>query len=335
MNPIPDDWALATTHIASEYVCHQFSTLVSGQPNILPPLELDFVMLMGCSKLASTLAATYRNPVTINFNIARYADALQMMENGTKPDREENLLSLYPPDHQILLNWPAVVCNKFGVIILWYLPGAIDIDIQNDMVVATANMLALLAASVTCGAETGGKWRTHESNFEPSQHGLTLGCFNLSPAWFLQAHLAPKFHPQVSATLKWDGRSLCQAMQRLAVLIAATLRVMHPDLYWASLATQLALGLWAADKTLDEMGACLREWASVFTAVAIVCNWHSPLHRDPLSHPQWFDVMTSIGNYGAAQMKMLNIWIEIVYGPGAMAVGSGRILRHGVDMGAG
>ncbi|KAG1721137.1 hypothetical protein EDB19DRAFT_1917496 [Suillus lakei] len=177
MNPIPDDWALATTHIASEYVCHQFSTLVSGQLNVLPPLELDFVMLMGCSKLASTLAAAYRNPVTINFDVARYADALQMMENSTKPNREENLLSRYPPDRQILLDRPAVVCDKFGVIILWYLPGAIDIDIQNDMVAATANMSALLATSVTRGAETGGKWRTHESNFEPSQHSLTPGVY--------------------------------------------------------------------------------------------------------------------------------------------------------------
>ncbi|KAG1725106.1 hypothetical protein EDB19DRAFT_1915223 [Suillus lakei] len=93
MNPIPDDWALATTHIASEYVYRPFSALVSGQLNVLPPLKLNFVMIMGCSKLASTLATTYHNPVTINFDVARYADALQMMENGTKPNHEENLLS--------------------------------------------------------------------------------------------------------------------------------------------------------------------------------------------------------------------------------------------------
>ncbi|KAG1722552.1 uncharacterized protein EDB91DRAFT_1088103 [Suillus paluster] len=78
----------------------------------------------------------------------------------------------------------------------------------------------------------------------------------------------------------------------------------------------------AAEKKLDEMGARLREWASVFTAVAV-------------SRPQWFNVMTSIGNYGAARMKMPNIGIEIVYGPGAMAVGLGRIIRHGVDMDTG
>ncbi|KAG1723447.1 hypothetical protein EDB19DRAFT_2043791 [Suillus lakei] len=300
--------------------------------NVLPPLQLDFVMLMGCSKLASTLANAYRNPVSINFNVARYADTLQMMETGTKPNCEEHLLARYPLDRQILLDWPAVVCDKFGIIILWYLPGCIDLAIQNDMVAATAKMSVLLERSITCSAETNGNWRTHESNFDLSQHGITPGCINLSPAWFLQGHPAPKFHLQVLASLKWDGRSLCQAMQRPAAFIAVALRVMHPNLYWSSLATKLALGLWAADKKLDEIDDHLREWASVFTAVSIMSSRHSPLHCDPLSCAQWFDVMTSVGDYGAARMKMLNIGIEIVYDSGAMAVGSGRILRHGVDM---
>ncbi|KAG1871351.1 hypothetical protein DFJ58DRAFT_722775 [Suillus subalutaceus] len=107
---------------------------------------------------------------------------------------------------------------------------------------------------------------------------------------------------------------------------------MHPNLYWSSLAMALALGLWAADKKLVEMGDCLREWASVFTVVAVICNRRSPLHRDPLSHSKWFDVMTSVGDYGAARMKMPNIGIEVVYDSGVMVVGSGRIVRHGVDV---
>ncbi|KAG1875684.1 hypothetical protein F4604DRAFT_1924746 [Suillus subluteus] len=227
---------------------------------------------MGCSNLASKLADAYRNPVTINFDMVRYADALQMMEKGIKPEREENLLARYLPDHQILFHWPAVVCDKFRVIVLWYLPRAIDLAIQNDMAAATAKMSAPLARSVIRGAATSDKWRTHESNFYPSQHGVTPGCINLSPVWFLQGHPAPKFHPEVSATLKGNGRSFCQALQRPAALIAAALRVMHPNLYWSSLAMALALGLWAADKKLVEMGDCLREWASVFTVVAIICN---------------------------------------------------------------
>jgi hypothetical protein len=68
--------------------------------------------------------------VNINLDVARYADVLQMKEKGIKPDREDNLLARYPPDCQILLDRPAVVCDKFGIIIMWYLPGAIDVAIQ-------------------------------------------------------------------------------------------------------------------------------------------------------------------------------------------------------------
>ncbi|KAG1782100.1 hypothetical protein EV702DRAFT_1021374 [Suillus placidus] len=277
-------------------------------------------MLMACSKLASTLADAYRNPVTINLDVARYAEVLQMMEKGINPARKDSLLAWYPPDTQIHLDWPAVVCDKFGIIVFWYLPGAIDLAIQ------------VSSRSVTSSAATNDKWRTHSSNFYQSQSGGTLGCINLSPAWFLQGHPVPKFHPQVSATLKEFGRSFCQAMHRPAVLIAAALRVMHPNLYWSSLATKLALGLWAADKKLDKMGDRLREWASVFTALAIVCNQHSPMHRDPLSRPQWFDVMTTASDYGVASIKMPNLGIESVYPAGSMVAGSGRIIRHGLEM---
>ncbi|KAG1872223.1 hypothetical protein F4604DRAFT_1925835 [Suillus subluteus] len=170
----------------------------------------------------------YIGVVTINFNMVRYVDALQMMEKGIKPECEENLLAHYLPDHQILLDQPAVVCDKFRVVVLWYLPGAIDLAIQNDMAVATAKMSAPLARSVIHSAATSDSWRTHESNFYPSQHGVTPGCINLSPTWFLQGHPAPKFHPEVSATLKGNGCSFCQVLQRLAALIAATVESHAP-----------------------------------------------------------------------------------------------------------
>ncbi|KAG1730915.1 hypothetical protein EDB19DRAFT_1912754 [Suillus lakei] len=137
---IPPAWALATTHIASEYVSCQFLAPIGGRPNTIPPLELDFVMLMACSKLASTLADAYQNTVTINLDVARYADVLHIMEKGINPAHEDSLLAQYPPEAQIYLDQPTVVCDKFSIIIFWYLPGTIDLPLQNDMAVATAKM---------------------------------------------------------------------------------------------------------------------------------------------------------------------------------------------------
>ncbi|KAG1833683.1 hypothetical protein EV424DRAFT_1341557 [Suillus variegatus] len=174
MNPIPADWALANTHLASEYVSQQFCSIVGAMPKVLPPPELSVVLLVACCNLARRLADAYLNPVTINFDM-------------------------------LILERPTVMLDRFGVIVLWYLPGAIDEAIKNDMLAATMMMSDHLGKSVSQTFAKKGKWCTYQSSFQTSEHGLTPGCINLSPGWFLQGHLAPKFHPEVSATLKQDG----------------------------------------------------------------------------------------------------------------------------------
>ncbi|KAG2059876.1 hypothetical protein BDR06DRAFT_873412 [Suillus hirtellus] len=80
------------------------------------------------------------------------------------------------------------------------------------------------------------------------------------------------------------------------------------------------------------MGDHLREWASIFTTLAIVCNWCLPMHCDALSCSQCFDVMTTFGNYRVVRMKMPNLGIESVYPAGSMVTRSGQIMRHGLNM---
>ncbi|KAG1906163.1 uncharacterized protein F5891DRAFT_1182366 [Suillus fuscotomentosus] len=123
MNPIPADWALATTHLASDYVSRQFCSIVGVMPKVLPPPELDIILLVACCNLARRLADAYLNPVTINFDLVRYSEALHMQETGINSRREESLLERYPPGGQLILERPTVVLDRFGVIVLWYLPG--------------------------------------------------------------------------------------------------------------------------------------------------------------------------------------------------------------------
>ncbi|KAG1794026.1 hypothetical protein EV424DRAFT_1548134 [Suillus variegatus] len=333
MNPIPADWALATTHLASDYVSRQFCSMVGAMPKVLPPPELDVVLLIDCSNLAWRLADAYLNPasVTINFDMVRYSDTLHMQESSINPRHEQSLLERFPPVAQLMLERPTVVLDKFGLIVLWYLPGAINDTTQNDMMVATKMMSDHLEKSVSRTAAKKEKWHTQGSNSQPSENGLTPGCINLSPGWFLQDHLAPKFHPEVLATLKQDGLTICQAIWRPAVLAAAALRVMHGSLYWSSLTTQLGLGLWADNNQFKDMANCLRQWPSSFTVLTVMCNRRSPLHRDSQSLAQWFDIITSVGNYGLVRMKLPNIGIEIAYNSGIMVGTSGRLVRHRVD----
>ncbi|KAG1786191.1 uncharacterized protein HD556DRAFT_1449927 [Suillus plorans] len=156
-----------------------FVLLSESCPKSSPPPELDVVLLMACSHLARHLADAYLNPVTINFDMVRYSDALKMQESGINPQREQSLLERFPPVDQLLLERPAVVLDKFGLIVLWYLPGAINETTQNDMMVATKMMSDHLEKSVSRTAAKTETWRTQGSNFRPSENGLTLDCINL------------------------------------------------------------------------------------------------------------------------------------------------------------
>ncbi|KAG2058088.1 hypothetical protein BDR06DRAFT_1004760 [Suillus hirtellus] len=91
---------------------------------ILPPPELDVVLMLGCSHLARILADAYLNPVIINFDMTRYSKVLQKQERGVNSRCEEFLLTQYLLYHEIILEHPAVVLehpavvlDKFGLIV--------------------------------------------------------------------------------------------------------------------------------------------------------------------------------------------------------------------------
>lgn len=235
---------------------------------------------------------------------------------------------------------------------------------KRDMFTATVGMGKLLQQSMTTSKTSTGKttkWRTNTSYFHPSKEpGLIPGCINLSPCWFQQGHEVrpslPKslstehrqcqgrppqnpldgFIPEVSAALKGDsGLSSIIDMQRPALLSSAALRVMHPQLYRASMSTHVALGQWAAAHGEDQMYRCLQHWASAYSGASIVCNRQSPGHRDPKCPPEGFDILTCIGSYKHAVMNLTNLGIDLLYNPGVMVSYSGRLVRHGVRVGDG
>ncbi|KAG1819027.1 uncharacterized protein BJ212DRAFT_1202632, partial [Suillus subaureus] len=74
----------------------------------------------------------------------------------------------------------------------------------------------------------------------------------------------------------------------------------------------------------------LQLWASVFNCASIICNRQCPLHWDPRSAPEGFNLMTSIGNYSDGLMTLSNLGIQLGYNSGSMVACSGHIVRHGV-----
>ncbi|KAG0695459.1 hypothetical protein DFH29DRAFT_814135 [Suillus ampliporus] len=119
-------------------------------------------------------------------------------------------------------------------------------------------------------------------------------------------------------------------MQCSVLLALVALRVMHPELYWASVTTQMKLIQWAIKNNLSDIYTHLQLWASVFNCTAVICNRQCPLHQDPRSAPKGFNVMTSVGHYCNGLITLSNLSIQLQYNSGAMVGCSEHIVRRGV-----
>ncbi|KAG1823867.1 uncharacterized protein BJ212DRAFT_1476720 [Suillus subaureus] len=216
---IPEDWALHTTHMASEWVDQQFLAHIAGRPLVNPLLGLDVYMMLSCGQLALRMAKAYQHLIKLDIDIIQYNKALAKHESGMNDAQEEALLAKFPPAEKIMLDSPSVVIDAGYRIILWYIPDGLSPWVQNDMYAATLSMGDLLKKSIT------------------NQKGST-------PCWFQQGHkcygpppdnLDDGFKPEVSLTLKGErSLSMIMDMQRPTLLVSVALQVMHPQLYWAS-----------------------------------------------------------------------------------------------------
>ncbi|KAG1894981.1 uncharacterized protein F5891DRAFT_984567 [Suillus fuscotomentosus] len=325
---VPDDWALRKVHLASQYVEEQFWSHVHQSPSIIPPIDLDVQMALSCAQLASTLANAYMN--TTNLDLKRYSDACGQRPTGRSSTQEACLSKKFPPSRQIVLEKPCVVLDAGYRIIFWYVPAALSVWMKDDISAAMHNANDLLRDSIF-PANANGVWRTDGSYFHATEtRSVSPGCINVSPCWFQQGHepyghahenTDVSFCPDVSATLKSPhGLSIIKSMQRPSLLISAALRVMHPSLYWDSLRTTIEIGHWAY---------------STGRSAAIMANRWSPAHCDPQCCPEWFDIMTCIGNYPNTHMKLPNLGIELVYDSGVMVAFCGRLVQHEVDVRSG
>jgi hypothetical protein len=128
-----------------------------------------------------------------------------------------------------------------------------------------------------------------------------------------------------------SSENILKAIARPAAIASAALRVMHPEQYFAGLRTFSKLGEKAATKDLPQMPETLQYWASVFNTLSIICNRETPDHRDHLSIPECFDILTTVGNYSYGWMRMPSLQLVLKYNSGCMMAFSGRIVRHGVD----
>jgi hypothetical protein len=72
-------------------------------------------------------------------------------------------------------------------------------------------------------------------------------------------------------------------------------------------------------------------WASPFTAMSLVMNCQTPVHRDVHGCHPWMDLLLTHGPYQGCGMELPSLGIRLLYESG-MAVGiCGKVVPHAVS----
>ncbi|KAG2356603.1 hypothetical protein BDR07DRAFT_1380700 [Suillus spraguei] len=243
--------------------------------------------------------------VKMQIDIARYSKLISLKNTGHNEEKEEKLLE--------------------STIIAWYLPDALTKTTQKKL----GRPPICWVQSLEKGVKADGNWRYNQEWFKQGSEnvGSTPGCINLSPAWFQQGHEVGCDEMVISGvkltnpieSVRSGGiciiegtllREYPEAIARPAAIALAALRVMHPQQYFAGLRALSHLGDKALSKELPQMPETLQYWASVFNSLSIISNRETPNHRDHLSIPECFDILTTVGNYSNARMSMPSLQLE-------------------------
>ena len=117
-----------------------------------------------------------------------------------------------------------------------------------------------------------------------------------------------------------------QEMRECAAAISAILAVTHPQLFDAGCETLTHL-----PKQYPDLADFIEKWPFVFTAVTLISNRESPLHRDTKSSSDlWMDILASIGGDGAV-LELASYGVRARWNSGSVAAFCGCKVLHGVS----
>ncbi len=113
-------------------------------------------------------------------------------------------------------------------------------------------------------------------------------------------------------------------MKESGALLSAILRITHPDLYRAGRESLVQMAQHPV------VAGALATWPTVFNMVQIVSNRETPYHRDTAGCPEWYDLLTSLGNHRHAFLSLRNLGMQVSYNPGTVVLLCSLIVHHGV-----
>jgi hypothetical protein len=129
-----------------------------------------------------------------------------------------------------------------------------------------------------------------------------------------------------------DALQFLRDTQEVAALLGAILSLIHPALFAQGMELMKTLyknphDLRNPDLVLDTLAI----WASPFTALSIISNRSTPMHRDTLGGMNCFDAVMSWGEYENGRFKIPAAGMTFRYDSGTTIYLDTRTFRHGAS----
>ncbi|KAH9831672.1 uncharacterized protein C8Q71DRAFT_881873 [Rhodofomes roseus] len=144
------------------------------------PSTLSASMVSECAYAASIIAHACNSSVTVDMDAVRYSQRLNRLSDRVS-DTDLQLRDFgHDADYAIELDLPSVVVDKFGVMLVWYLPDVLTPWRQRQM---QDGLLTNSPLSVESKKKA--SWRRLETNFrEGCEQALPNGTPTFAPAWY-------------------------------------------------------------------------------------------------------------------------------------------------------
>ncbi|KAI0070516.1 hypothetical protein K474DRAFT_1631723 [Panus rudis PR-1116 ss-1] len=115
----------------------------------------------------------------------------------------------------------------------------------------------------------------------------------------------------------------CDIMKEAGAIISGILRIIHPEQY------RMAYEMRSELLRQDHVASTLRRWPYIFSALSLISNRETPLHRDRSGRHEWYDILISVGNYARAEFQLSSLGFRTDNTPGTLLAFSGSAIRHG------
>ena len=78
----------------------------------------------------------------------------------------------------------------------------------------------------------------------------------------------------------------------------------------------------------NAMIVALENWASPFSALSVIVNRVTPIHRDVQGRDSWLDMLVTYGPYDDCRMEFRSLGIRTVYSSGTIVALCGKVVPH-------